>query len=44
MEVACLKTEDDELRVPIEDSHMFLYEVLRRGGWIALRSWRWRGL
>jgi len=28
----------DELRVLIKDSHMFLYEVLRRGGWVALQS------
>ena len=27
-----LKTEDDELRVPIEVRHKLLYEVLRRDG------------
>jgi len=36
--ISSLQTEDDELRVLIEDSHMFLYEVLRRGGWMAFQS------
>jgi len=36
--ISCLKTEDGELRVPIEDSHIFPYEVLRRGGWMALQE------
>jgi len=26
-------SEDDGLRVPIEDRYKFLYEVLRRDGW-----------